>query len=90
MAVEVRLPTVLRNYASGTAVVSAEGSTLGEVIKDLDSRYPGLGDQLILDGDLHRFVNIYLNDEDVRYMGKLDAEISDSDVLSVLPAVAGG
>ncbi len=90
MAVEVRLPTVLRQYAAGSAVVEAEGATLREVIKDLESHYPGIGDQLLLDGDLHRFVNVYLNDEDVRYLGMLDAEVGEKDIISILPAVAGG
>lgn len=90
MAVEVHLPTVLRRFTGGEAVVYAEGETLEQVIKDLDSRYPGLAEQLISEGDLHRFVNIYVNDEDVRYKGKLQATVKDDDVVSILPAVAGG
>lgn len=90
MAVEVHLPSVLRRFTGGEAIVHAEGETLEQVIKDLDSRYPGLAEQLISEGDLHRFVNIYVNDEDVRYKGKLQATVKDDDVVSILPAVAGG
>lgn len=90
MAVEVRLPAVLRRFTGGEAVVSCDGHNLKELIVNLDARYPGLGDQLISDGDLHRFVNIYVNDEDVRYLGRLAAPLEDDDVVSILPAVAGG
>lgn len=90
MAIEIHLPTVLRQYAAGSAVVEAEGATLRDLISDLEVRFPGIGDQLVLDGDLHRFVNVYLNDEDVRYLGKLDAKVSEADIVSILPAVAGG
>lgn len=90
VAVEIHLPTVLRQYSAGSAVVEADGETLRELIADLDRKFPGLGDQLVMDGDLHRFVNVYLNDEDVRYLGKLDTRVTDDDVISILPAVAGG
>lgn len=90
MAIEIHLPTVLRQYAAGSAVVEADGETLRELISDLETQFPGIGGQLMMDGDLHRFVNVYLNDEDVRYLGKLDAKVSDADVVSILPAVAGG
>lgn len=90
MAVEVRLPAVLRRLTGGKAVVVAGGRNIGELIANLDAEYPGLADQLISDGDLHRFVNIYVNDEDVRYLGKLSAPLDDDDVVSILPAVAGG
>lgn len=90
MAIEIHLPTVLRQYAAGSAVVEADGETLRDLIGDLEVQFPGIGGQLMMDGDLHRFVNVYLNDEDVRYLGKLDAKVSDEDVISILPAVAGG
>ena len=90
MSVEVHLPAVLRRFTGGEATVYAEGSTVGQVIKDLEAKYPGLGEQLVADGDIHRFVNIYVNDEDIRYLGKLDAPVRDNDVISILPAVAGG
>lgn len=91
MAIEVRLPTVLRAAAGGQATVSVEGETIGGVLKGLADSYPGLGAQVISqDGSLHRFVNVYLNDDDVRYLDKLDTKVIDGDVVSILPAVAGG
>lgn len=91
MPVEVRLPTVLRAHADGQSAVSAEGSTVGEVFAVLIERYPGIkGNLLGDDGDLHRFVNVYVNDDDIRYLEQLDTKVADGDVLSILPAVAGG
>jgi sulfur-carrier protein len=91
MAVEVRLPTLLRPHAGGDASVTAEGSTVGEVFSELVDRYPGLSDQLVDEsGGLHKFVNVYRNDDDIRYLEKLDTKLSDGDVVSILPAVAGG
>lgn len=92
MPVEVRLPTLLRASAGGQAVVKAEGSTIKELLEELTRTYPGLSGQLLTeDGTgLHRFVNVYLNDDDVRYLDKLATEVSDGDVVSILPAVAGG
>ncbi|HET9732534.1 MAG TPA: ubiquitin-like small modifier protein 1 [Acidimicrobiales bacterium] len=91
MAVEVRLPTVLRQHAGGRASVQAEGSTIGEVLAGLTRQYPGLSGQLLTDtGEMHRFVNVYLNDDDVRYLDKLDTKVTDEDEISILPAVAGG
>ena len=91
MAVEIRLPTVLRQHAGGQATVKANGATLGEVLQDLTAQYPSLKDQVVTgDGALHKFVNVYKNDEDVRYLDKLDTELAEGDVVSILPAVAGG
>ena len=91
MAVTVKLPTILRKFAGDEARVQAEGSTLAEVLKDLESRYPGITKNVIADeGGLHRFINVYLNDEDVRYLGSLETEITEGDTVSILPAVAGG
>jgi molybdopterin synthase sulfur carrier subunit len=91
VAVEVRIPTVLRSHVGGKASVDAEGSTIGEVLAHLGEEYPALRGQLVSDGgELHRFVNVYLNDEDVRYLDKLDTKVSDGDVVTILPAVAGG
>jgi MoaD family protein len=91
MAVEVKLPTLLRVHAGGEASVSAEGATIGEVFADLTQRYPGLADNLIGDdGNLHKFVNVYRNDDDIRYLDALDTKVADGDVISILPAVAGG
>jgi molybdopterin synthase sulfur carrier subunit len=91
VGIEVRLPTVLRSAAGGQATVSVEGETIGEVLKDLTNNFPGLGAQVIAeDGTLHRFVNVYLNDDDVRYLERLETKVVDGDVISILPAVAGG
>lgn len=90
MAVEVRIPTILRTYTDGAKAVEASGATLDELIVDLESRHPGLRDRLV-DGDaLRRFVNVYLNDEDVRFLGGLQTSVGDGDSVTVLPAVAGG
>lgn len=91
MAVTVKLPTILRKFAGNEARVTAEGATLSEVLKDLESRHPGITKNVIAeDGGLHRFINVYLNDEDVRYLGSLETEVTDGDMVSILPAVAGG
>jgi MoaD family protein, archaeal len=91
MAVTVKLPTILRKHAGNEAKVSAEGATLVEVLKDLESRYPGITKNVIAEtGACTGFVNIYVNDEDVRFSGGLDTEISDGDSVTILPAVAGG
>ena len=90
MAVEVRIPTILRTYTGGAKAVDGSGSTLAEVIDDVESSHPGIKDRLVDAGDLRRFVNVYLNDEDVRFLGGLTTEVSDGDVIVVLPAVAGG
>jgi len=89
--VQVRIPTILRPDAGGQAVVEANGATLGELFADLVGRFPGLKDKVITeDGQLHRFVNVYVNDDDVRYLDKLDTKVSETDTVSILPAVAGG
>ena len=90
MAIEVRIPTILRTYTGGAKLVEGSGSTLGELIADLDSQHGGLGDRLVDGGSLRRFVNVYLNDEDVRFLGGLETPIKDGDTVTVLPAVAGG
>lgn len=90
MAIKVRIPTILRSYTGGEKLVSGEGATLKELISDLDSRHPGLMDRLVDENGLRRFVNVYLNDEDVRFLGGLDTPLSDGDTVTVLPAVAGG
>lgn len=90
MAIEVRIPTILRTYTGGEKAVSAEGAHLSALIDDLEANHPGIKDRLIEDGDLRRFVNVYVNDEDVRFIGGLEAELSDGDQVVVLPAVAGG
>ncbi|SEM18858.1 MoaD/ThiS family protein [Nonomuraea pusilla] len=90
MAIEVRIPTILRNYTDGAKAVAAEGATLDELITNLESRHPGIKDRLVDQGSLRRFVNVYLNDEDVRFLGGLGTPLSDGDTVTVLPAVAGG
>ena len=94
MAIEVRIPTILRTYTGGEKSVDGSGATLVELIDDLEARHPGIKDRLIeaKDGqdDLRRFVNLYVNDEDVRFTGGLGTELSDGDQVVVLPAVAGG
>ena len=90
MSVLVSIPTILRSHTGGEKRVSATGSTLQAVISDLESNYSGISDRLVDKGKLHRFVNIYVNDEDVRFSGGLDTEISDGDSVTILPAVAGG
>jgi molybdopterin converting factor small subunit len=90
MAIEVRIPTILRNYTDGAKAVEAGGATLDELFADLEARHPGLRERLVDDKGLRRFVNVYLNDEDVRFLGGLDTAVSDGDTVTVLPAVAGG
>jgi MoaD family protein len=91
MAIEVRVPTILRSYTNGAKAVEATGDTVAELLADLDASFPGLRARLITDdGGLHRFVNVYVNDEDVRFLGSLDAKLADGDTVTILPAVAGG
>jgi sulfur-carrier protein len=91
MSVSVRLPNVLRAHAGGAAVLEIEGSTIGEVLATLVDQHPGLTGQVISDeGSLNKFVNIYINDDDVRYLQQLDTPVKDGDEISILPAVAGG
>jgi molybdopterin converting factor small subunit len=91
MAVTVLLPTLLRAQTDGASSVTADGATVGEVFGDLIARFPGLSDNLLgADGALHRFVNVYRNDDDIRYLDRLDTPVADGDEISILPAVAGG
>jgi molybdopterin converting factor small subunit len=91
MAIEVRIPTILRPYTAGAKIVEGTGATLHELLSNLDGKYPGLRDRLVTaEGGLQRFVNVYVNDEDVRFLGALDATLSDGDSVTILPAVAGG
>jgi molybdopterin synthase sulfur carrier subunit len=91
VSVQVRIPPVLRKYTHEQAVVESRAGTIADVIDALDTRFPGIKEQLIAGNDeLHRFVNVYLNDEDVRYLEGLDTKASDGDTLALLPSVAGG
>jgi len=91
MAVTVKIPTLLRAQVDGRPTIEGTGRTLGDVIDDIETRYPGIKGSLVTDdGGLHRFVNVYLNDEDVRYLSSLETKVSDGDTVAILPAVAGG
>ena len=90
MAIEVRIPTILRNYTGGEKAVDGQGASLSALLDDLEANHPGLKDRLLDNGDLRRFVNVYINDEDVRFIGGLEAALKDGDQVVVLPAVAGG
>jgi sulfur-carrier protein len=91
MAVTVKIPTMMRPQVGGQATVEGEGGTLRDVLVDLERQFPGLTNRILTDdGKLHRFVNLYVNDEDVRYLGSLETEIQEGDTVSILPAVAGG
>jgi sulfur-carrier protein len=90
MAIEVRIPTILRTYTGGAKAVEGSGATIAELIGDLDTRYGGFRDRLQDEAGLRRFVNVYLNDEDVRFLGGLETPVKDGDTVTVLPAVAGG
>jgi molybdopterin synthase sulfur carrier subunit len=90
MPVEVRIPTILRTYTGGEKAVDADGASLSALIDDLESNHPGIKERLLDGADLRRFVNVYINDEDVRFLGGLEAPVSDGDQVVVLPAVAGG
>jgi molybdopterin converting factor small subunit len=89
--VDVRIPTMLRAHTGGAASVTVEGSTVREVVEHLVSAHPSLSGQIVTsEGALHRFVNVYLNDDDIRYLDKLDTKVGEGDIVSILPAVAGG
>ena len=91
MPVEVRLPNILRPVVSGEASVRAEGATVRDVFDDLVRRYPGLAPSLLTpEGEMHRHLNVFVNDDDVRYLGKLEAKVGDDDTGTLMPAVAGG
>jgi sulfur-carrier protein len=91
MTVNVRVPTILRTYTKGESQVSAEGSTLAEVLESLDGSYPGIKGRVIDEqGQLRRFVNVYVGNEDVRFAGGLETETPEGVQVSVIPAVAGG
>jgi len=89
MAVTVKVTSVLQKV-TGAKVVRGEGNTVAELLTNLDGAYPGFMRQIMQDGHLHRFVNIYLNDEDIRYLDQLDTRVKEGDTISILPALAGG
>ncbi|MDH3728076.1 MAG: MoaD/ThiS family protein [Myxococcales bacterium] len=90
MAVTVRIPTPLRTLTGGQDEVSANGATVAEVIDNLEANHPGMKDRLCDDKGIRRFVNIYHNDEDIRFLDNLDTELKEGDTLSIIPAIAGG
>lgn len=90
MAVNVMIPTPLRQYTGGKDVVQVAGSTVGDVLQDLGRQYAGITERLLDSGKVRRFVNVYVNDEDIRYLQNLDTPVKDGDELSIIPAVAGG
>ncbi|GGO89203.1 MoaD/ThiS family protein [Wenjunlia tyrosinilytica] len=90
MAIEVRIPTILRTYTDGAKAVEGNGSTLEELFVDLEARHPGIRERLVDGGELRRFVNVYLNDEDVRFLEGISTALADGDNVTILPAVAGG
>jgi sulfur-carrier protein len=91
VSVEVRIPTMLRSAVGGSSAISVDGATIGEILDELARRFPALAGQVVTDdGSLHKFVNVYLNDDDIRYLAKLDTKVGEGDTVSILPAVAGG
>jgi hypothetical protein len=90
MSIDIRIPTILRPYTKDQKSVQAEGANLGEIVANLDANYPGIGERLLENGALRRFINVYINDEDVRFLGSLEAQVKDGDSVTILPAVAGG
>jgi MoaD family protein len=91
MAIDVRIPTIMRPYTGGERAVEGSGNTVAELIDDLESRHAGLRERLVDEtGGVRRFVNVYVNDEDIRFTGGLGTAVSDGDTVVILPAVAGG
>ncbi|MDT0435844.1 MULTISPECIES: MoaD/ThiS family protein [Streptomyces] len=90
MAIEVRIPTILRQYTDGQKAVEGQGETLADLFAGLESAHPGIQARIVEDGRLRRFVNVYLNDEDVRFVDGIDTKLTDGDTVTILPAVAGG
>jgi len=90
MAIEVRIPTILRQYTEGQKAVEGTGDTLADLFADLETRHTGILARIVDNGELRRFVNVYLNDEDIRFLQNLDTTIGDGDEISIVPAIAGG
>jgi sulfur-carrier protein len=90
MAIEVRIPTILRTYTDGAKTVEGSGETLADLFADLESRHNGIRERIVDGAKIRRFVNVYLNDEDVRFLDGISTKLSDGDSITILPAVAGG
>lgn len=90
MAIDIRIPTILRDYTNGERSVDGSGATVGELLDNLETAHEGIRDRILENGEVRRFVNIYVNDEDIRFAGGLTAAVADGDTIVILPAVAGG
>ena len=90
MAVTVSIPTILRTHTGGEKSVEAKGATLAEVIDNLEANHAGLKARLVKEGSLHRFINVYVNDEDIRFLGGDSHEFEDGDEVMLIPSIAGG
>lgn len=91
MTVQVRIPTIFRKFTNNEAVLEVDPGTVAAILEQIDARHPGFKQQILTDaGDLHRFVNVYVNDEDARYLDKLETNVGEGDTVSLLPSVAGG
>ncbi len=91
MPIKVRVPTPLRRFTGGVDEVVADGDSIKHVIEDLDRRHPGIRERLLDDsGELRRFVNVYLNGDDIRFLNQLNSKVKDGDDISIVPAIAGG
>jgi sulfur-carrier protein len=90
MAIEVRIPTILRSFTDGERAVDGEGATVGELIESLEADHAGIKERIVENGGVRRFVNVYVNDEDIRFTGGLETSVADGDTVVILPAVAGG
>lgn len=90
MAIEVRIPTILRPHTDGAKAVQGNGATLADLFADLETRHTGIQERIVDKGELRRFVNVYLNDEDVRFLDGISTKLTDGDSVTILPAVAGG
>ncbi len=90
MSISVRIPTILRPYTQDKKIVEAEGFSVAEVVNNLEKQFPGIGARLLENGALRKFINVYINDDDVRFLNGIDSPTKDGDSITILPAVAGG
>jgi len=90
MSVKVSIPTALRQFAGGNSTISVDAGTVGEALQQLTAQHPELGTQLMANGEIRNFVNVYVNDDDVRYLQGMDTELGARDEISIIPAIAGG
>jgi len=91
MSIQIRVPTPLRKFTAGAEAVTAEGATVGALVDDIERRHPGIKEKICDDaGKVRRFVNIYINGDDIRFLSNLDSPVKDGDEVSIVPAIAGG